>query len=335
MTPDPLVLDVGSAVEALAGEPVSGDFAHVERLEDGRALLVLADGLGHGPAAAEPARAAVAALARAATVGLGPAFREAHRALRGTRGAVAAAVLVDGASRKLQAAILGNIVVRRVGTRGGHVQSTSAVAVPGVLGSAFRDVLVQDFDIAEGDIVAVYSDGVRSHFDTLQLRAIDARSAAAEIVAQHGRGHDDASSIVVRVLPSSAVVQPSALAPSRDAGRRVPLSRMDDIQVAATAARGFAGELGLPGRAQWEIGIAAAELAQNVLKYGVEGQLVLRSEGAGCVVLEAVDRGPGFGAAEPRPGLREGLGAVRRMMDTCEVHSSPIGTRVVARKRVG
>jgi anti-sigma regulatory factor (Ser/Thr protein kinase) len=251
---------------------------------------------------------------------------------------------VDGASRTLQVSILGNISVRVVGTRDSRVRSTSAVGVPGVLGSLFHEVPVQRFDIHPGDVIVVHSDGIRSHFETLQARAIDAQSAAAEIVARHGRGRDDASCIVVRVLPPSTVLGPSAILaaparapsrdPARDPGKELPLRRFEDIQVAATTARAFAGQLGLPGRAQWEVGIAAAELAQNVVKYGVEGLLSLRGDGEHGLVLEVVDRGPGFGAAEPQPGLREGLGAVRRMMDSCDVHSSPIGTRIIARKAI-
>jgi anti-sigma regulatory factor (Ser/Thr protein kinase) len=312
---------------------VSGDVALVQRLSDGRLLAVLADGLGHGSAAAEAASGCVTALARVAEEGLPAAFREAHRAIRGGRGAVAGAALLDGATATLQVAIVGNVVVRLVGTRDSRVRSMNAVSVPGVLGSVFRDVNVQNFEIAAGDVLVTHSDGVRSHFETLQARAVDAKSAAEEVVACHGRGHDDASCIVVRVLPPSAVVTPAVLPRVNDAGKQVPLRLEEDIQVAATSARAFASELGLPGRAQWEVGIAAAELAQNAVKYGVEGLLVLRSDAERCLVLEVVDRGPGFGAAETKPGLREGLGAVRRMMDSCEVHTSPIGTRVIARKR--
>ena len=120
--------------------------------------------------------------------------------------------------------------------------------------------------------------------------------------------------------------------PSRETGQLIPLSTSTDIQVAATTARQFAKRIGMPGRAQWEVGIAAAELAQNAVKYGVEGALTLRNENS-TLVLEVVDRGEGFGAAKEQPGLRAGLAAVARLMDSFEVHSGPIGTRVIAKKR--
>src|SRR3954469_12918044 len=109
---DGLVLDVGSAVEALAGETISGDVAFTRNAGDHRALVLVADGLGHGPLAAEAAARCVATLALRAELSLTEAFLEAHRSLRGSRGAVAAALLLDGEARTMEAAVVGNIVVR-------------------------------------------------------------------------------------------------------------------------------------------------------------------------------------------------------------------------------
>jgi phosphoserine phosphatase RsbX len=329
---EPLVLDAGSAVAALPGEVVSGDVAAVRRFERERLLVLLSDGLGHGAEAAEAANRCVNALASSFEKGLAEAFAEAHRALRGGRGAVAAAVLIDGHARTAETTIVGNVVVRHVGTRGDTTRSTVAVSVPGVLGRAFRSTRIERFDLEAGDVVIVHSDGVPLHFDTLAIRATEAESAAREIVLCHRKERDDASCVVVRALPPGTVVSNTGREPSTDAGQRIPLSSSADIQVAATAARQFAKSIGMPGRTQWEVGIAAAELAQNAVKYGIEGALILRSEER-TLVLEVVDRGEGFGVTKEQPGLRAGLAAVNRMMDSIEVYSGPIGTRVVAKKR--
>ena len=328
------VLDVGSAVEALQGETVSGDVVFTRRIEEHRVLVLLADGLGHGAAAAEAAARCVTTLALRAETSLEEAFLEAHRNLRGGRGAVAAAVLLDGQARSLRTAVIGNIVVRQVGTRKGTTWSMTAVATPGVLGGVFRSVPIQQSQLELGDVIVVHSDGVRSHFETVQVRATDARSAAEEIVARHGRGRDDASCAVVRVLPHGTVVSSTQVPGGKGSGTEVILRIHSDIQVAATMARAFARDLGMSGRGQWELSIAAAELAQNAIKYGVEGLLRLSTDAQDTLVLEVADRGSGFGAAEQRPGLREGLGAVQRMMDSCEVYSGPTGTRVIAKKRI-
>lgn len=73
----------GSPTRALAGEAVSGDVVLTRRLSDDRALVVLADGLGHGDPAAEAASLCVATLAMHAEANLAGAFAATHDRLRG------------------------------------------------------------------------------------------------------------------------------------------------------------------------------------------------------------------------------------------------------------
>jgi negative regulator of sigma-B (phosphoserine phosphatase) len=330
---EPLVLDVGFAVVPIAGERVSGDVVLTTEIEGGRFLAIVADGLGHGVAAWEAASECVAALRGALSGGMAEAFAEAHRALRATRGAVAGAVVVDPAAAIAETAVLGNVTIRTLGIRGSVARSVTAVATPGVLGSSFRRVHIESVALEPGDVIVLHSDGVRSRFEPLRVRASDAQSAAEEIVVREGRAHDDSSCVVVRVLPPAAAVGSRRCPPAEGVGVDIALSSMSDIQVAAMQARDFAISKGASGRHAWEISIAAAELAQNAVKYGVEGVLTLRIDGE-WLVLEAVDRGPGFGAAPSSSGLGEGLGAVRRMMDCCDVRSGPLGSRVITRKRI-
>jgi anti-sigma regulatory factor (Ser/Thr protein kinase) len=331
--PDPLVVDIGASVVPIHGEKVSGDVVRTRALDEHRILIVVVDGLGHGPAAFDAASKCADVLERTIDAGLAAAFAEAHRELRSGRGAVAGVVIVDAERAVAEVAVLGNIAVRTMGVRGDAQRSSTAISTPGVLGSAFRRVHVERFDLEAGDVIVVHSDGVRSRFEPLRVRAADAQSAAEEIVANEGRAHDDASCVVVRLLPSSSALPSRRPLPPTGVGIDLPIRRQDDVQVVATSAREFAAGLGLGGRGSWEIGIAAAELAQNVLKYGVEGLLTLRTDGESLVV-EAVDRGPGFGAAGSRPGLGEGLAAVTRLMDSSEVLSTPLGARVIAKKRL-
>src|SRR5262249_15768002 len=76
------------------GVEVGGD-AWAVTSEGGRALLLVADGLGHGPLAAEASRAAARVFRE--NPGLGPAgvLQAAHQALRGTRGAAVAVAELD------------------------------------------------------------------------------------------------------------------------------------------------------------------------------------------------------------------------------------------------
>ena len=93
---------------AAPGERIAGDAWAEETRPDGVAIVV-ADGLGHGPGAAEAADAAVAAF-RAAR-GQSPARRlEAiHQATRATRGAAVAVADLDRARRVVRFAGVGNV----------------------------------------------------------------------------------------------------------------------------------------------------------------------------------------------------------------------------------
>ena len=96
---------------------------------------------------------------------------------------------------------------------------------------------------------------------------------------------------------------------------------------------------------QWEIGIAAAELASNAVKYGLEGVMSLRRlpSPEPALVIEVTDRGAGMGNRPPTSaaagvtgGLGVGLSSVRRLMDDVEVRSvDGLGTRVTAKRLLG
>jgi negative regulator of sigma-B (phosphoserine phosphatase) len=339
-----IALEVGSAVRPFPGEFVSGDVVVSTGTRLGR-LVALIDGLGHGPAAAEAAGRAANAFSENADMPLGELFALVHRELRGTRGAVASAASFDVRSQNFEFAGIGNVAARLVAGNESASERATPLVRPGVLGSAFRSVTSQRMSFEEGDVLLLYSDGVRSRFDALALRLLEARAAAEDVVATAGRDNDDASCLVVRAIAPTHEIQVAPSAPGIPE-RRVPIRVAGDAQVAAFETRRVAGELGMPARAQWEAGIAAAELASNALKYGNEGVLTLRVMRGDVseLVIEVSDRGLGLPRdaarnAQQQPfssrnGLGVGLESVRRLMDDLEIQSFPKrGTRVVARKR--
>jgi negative regulator of sigma-B (phosphoserine phosphatase) len=337
-----LGLDVGSAVKPCPGELVSGDVVLSASTQRGR-LVALIDGLGHGPGAADVATRAADAFREHAELPLGELFAVVHRTLRGTRGAVASAASFDLTSASFEFAGIGNVAVRVLSESSANERVTPLVR-PGVLGSAFRSVTSQRLSFHEGDALLLYSDGVRSRFDALALRLLDARAAAEDVLATASRNNDDASCVVVRAIAPSLEAPAASSAPGTPE-RRIPIRVAGDAQVVAVETRRLAATLGMPARSQWEAGIAAAELASNVLKYGSEGVLTLRvSRAEVCeLVIEVSDRGLGLpqeaskSPREPpmsnRNGLGVGLESVRRLMDDLEIQSFPKrGTRLIARK---
>lgn len=115
-----------------------------------------------------------------------------------------------------------------------------------------------------------------------------------------------------------------------------------DVERARNAARGLASELGFGPIAAESLALATTELATNLMRYAVEGDLqISRLEGTRSgVLLVSKDQGPGIAdlAAACRDGfstgagLGGGLGSIERLMDDCEYHTSPAGTTIVARK---
>ena len=101
---------------------------------------------------------------------------------------------------------------------------------------------------------------------------------------------------------------------------------------------------GFPETPSRMIATAVSELARNILKYAVTGEIQLRrvkEVGRRGVEIEAIDRGPGIADCEAAMNdhfssggtLGLGLPGVKRMMDEFSLESTlGEGTRVTARK---
>ena len=108
------------------------------------------------------------------------------------------------------------------------------------------------------------------------------------------------------------------------------------MYLARAQARAMAEAMGFDRYAVTEIETAVSELAQNVVRYGISGEVWLRRSGA---LFEVVcrDRGPGFRgtAGTPPRGLGIGLTGVRRLMDSLTLFDpNGGGALVTARRRL-
>lgn len=133
------------------------------------------------------------------------------------------------------------------------------------------------------------------------------------------------------------------------------MERDVDVFAVQHAARAFAERLGFPRREATEIAIVASELATNIIKYGVRGELTLeplldplrgpgvrvtaRDHGAPFVDFERAsrDHSDERGPIEPaafagRRGIGSGLGAVRRLSHACGWAAEEHGKRVWAER---
>src|SRR5262245_14349915 len=102
-------LEVDYQIAPRTGEDVSGDAA-LFREDQGRILLAVVDALGHGPRAAEIARAAIEELSSIPISSALDAARAVHEKLRGTRGA--AAMICCLAGGRFDGCGVGNVDLR-------------------------------------------------------------------------------------------------------------------------------------------------------------------------------------------------------------------------------
>jgi negative regulator of sigma-B (phosphoserine phosphatase) len=194
----PAQLERGVAEAAVQGEPRSGDRA-VFVGWDGGALVAAIDGLGHGGDAADAAEEA------AKVVGTHP--REAperllqlcHEALVKTRGVVMTLAWFDLASATLTWTGVGNVEGRLMrATAPPGVAPESALIKGGVVGYSLPSVRPTSTQLHSGDLLVMATDGISSAFAGSLVAGVEAQELAERILAEHGRGTDDALVVVVR-----------------------------------------------------------------------------------------------------------------------------------------
>ncbi len=122
---------------------------------------------------------------------------------------------------------------------------------------------------------------------------------------------------------------------------RIEVRGAVDVERARREARALARRLDFAPIEQEMVVLSVSELATNLARYAVDGEIVLSQiagpETAG-VRVESRDRGPGLAAPSGTSvsavshGLGAGLAGVRRLMDDFDLRSDPTGTVVVCRK---
>ncbi len=156
-------LQVGVASAVKTGSPVSGD-SHVEtKLEDGKYLLAISDGMGSGPEAMKSSKVAIKMLERLLKAGFD---KEVSLKLINS-------TLVANTEEDMYATLdieildlyAGNIEFMKNGAcptfikRKGEVQFLKSLNLPtGILENA--DLVVYDYDLEDGDILVMCSDGI-------------------------------------------------------------------------------------------------------------------------------------------------------------------------------
>ncbi len=121
---------------------------------------------------------------------------------------------------------------------------------------------------------------------------------------------------------------------------RVSIASSDDVVVARQKGRALAADIGFTASEATLIAAAISELARNIVKYAGAGEVLLRHDGDGMLLMVARDRGPGIPDVQAAlragfstsGGLGMGLPGVRRIADVFEIVSNGGGTTVTVGK---
>ena len=164
MSKDKHNLQIGIAKSTKEGSPVSGDTSTQIRLEDGKYLIALSDGMGSGPEARKSSKIAIKMLERLLTSG----FKK-DTSIKLINSTLASTMKEEDMYATLDIAILDlyaeNMEFMKNGAcptfvkRNKEVQLLKSISMPtGILENI--DLILYDKDIQKGDIIVMCSDGI-------------------------------------------------------------------------------------------------------------------------------------------------------------------------------
>lgn len=195
-------LDIGVIRVPKSEELVCGDDFCLTVHRSGAALLVVADGLGHGIAAADASSLAVRIAGERPEESPVETMTAIHNALRSTRGAAAAAAAIDADAHSIRFSGIGNIsafIVQRGSMK-------SFVSHNGIVGHSARHIQEFTYPWPEGALFVMHSDGVSGRWDLDAYPGLISRDPsiiAGVIYRDFTRHRDDAIVIVARAVSRS------------------------------------------------------------------------------------------------------------------------------------
>lgn len=187
---------VGAVTVTCPGETVCGDGWSVVQ-HHRTASVLLTDGSGHGPLAAQAAELAISTFHQRNSASIEQLMASMHRALMPTRGAALAVARLEPSQGYAQFCGIGNISA----TITSSPQVRKLVSMNGVAGHGTPRVRCFQYPFAYPSILILHSDGLSMRWDLEQYRGL-ARAHPALIAGvlarDHRRGRDDATVLVAR-----------------------------------------------------------------------------------------------------------------------------------------
>ncbi len=176
--------------------PVNGDTFVIQQWGES-ALVGVIDGVGHGQFAYSAAQAARQYVERHYDQPLADIFLGVARTCRATRGVVMGLARFDWGQGTLTFASVGNVEARVFDSP----EPMNFVVPRGILGLTARRPVVTQHRWAPSNVMALYSDGLSTHWrwsDFPHLAEASATVAAQELLHAFAREADDATVVVVK-----------------------------------------------------------------------------------------------------------------------------------------
>lgn len=187
---------VGAVCTAMPGEERCGDGWAYEPLA-GRAVFVVVDGLGHGPAAAVAAQRAIASVREHRAGAPATIVQRAHEALSATRGAALAVAVVDFEEQVVRYCGIGNISAAIVtGERLRRLVNHNGIA-----GHEARKIVEFSYPWTADCVLIMHSDGLATRWDLQDYPGLIQRHPsliAGILYRDFLRGRDDVTALVAK-----------------------------------------------------------------------------------------------------------------------------------------
>ncbi|MER5649450.1 ATP-binding protein [Streptosporangium sp. NPDC002524] len=187
---------VSGLTRPIGDETVCGD-AFVITEEGAVTTVMLCDGLGHGPAAAQASQEAVRLFLRYADLAPVTVLERIHTGLGHTRGGAVAVARVDGSAGTVSFAGLGNVsawIAHNDGRQG-------MISVPGIAGHKARTLRQYEYALPRHGVVLLHSDGLTERWDITSYPGLVTRLpsvVAGTLLRDAGTRRDDACVVAVR-----------------------------------------------------------------------------------------------------------------------------------------
>jgi anti-sigma regulatory factor (Ser/Thr protein kinase) len=202
---EPGPVEIAGLTRPISGETQCGDTWAARELPPGPAaegpspmMVMMCDGLGHGPLAARAGDEARTAFRESRATEPAAVIADVHTRLRSTRGAAVAVARVDPAARRVALCGAGNISAFVLTEDSRH----SLTSTPGIVGHNVGRPQTYEVALPPGGVLVLHSDGLRSRWqpgDFPGLLAVNPALIAGQLLWQAGTHRDDAAIVVVKV----------------------------------------------------------------------------------------------------------------------------------------